>query len=203
MPYPELFWSWYTGLGSQIQTPKRSKVLISGVSFRQRSLLQSQKRDVLSYSERKIAKNFQGFAPGPHWGGLTAPPQTPPLHNGFSPRYARRKTGTPKKLLDTALNTCHSPFLKFPLLIHPSILKTTFLNVLLLTKNPANIYLLKVNNRNNRKRCEICSELTIKTPERHWRRSGVFVWCLICASSAKYILLTCWHQPFNSKIRKN
>ena len=29
---------------------------------------------------------------------------------------------------------------------------------------PANIYLLKVNNRNTRKRCEICSKLTIKTP---------------------------------------
>ena len=34
---------------------------------------------------------------------------------------------------------------------------------------PANIYLFKVNNRNTRKRCEICSKLTIKTPERrHW-----------------------------------
>ena len=31
---------------------------------------------------------------------------------------------------------------------------------------PANIYLFKVNNRNTRKRCEICSKLTIKTPER-------------------------------------
>ena len=31
---------------------------------------------------------------------------------------------------------------------------------------PADIYLLKVNNRNNRKRCEICSKLTIQTPER-------------------------------------
>ena len=31
----------------------------------------------------------------------------------------------------------------------------------------ANIYLFKVNNRNTKKRCEICSELTIKTPERH------------------------------------
>ena len=30
----------------------------------------------------------------------------------------------------------------------------------------ANIYLFKVNNRNNRKRGEICSQLTIKTPER-------------------------------------
>ena len=31
----------------------------------------------------------------------------------------------------------------------------------------ANIDLLKVNDRNNRKRREICSKLTIKTPERH------------------------------------
>ena len=31
---------------------------------------------------------------------------------------------------------------------------------------PANIYLFKVNNRNTRKRCEICPMLTIKTPER-------------------------------------
>ena len=28
---------------------------------------------------------------------------------------------------------------------------------------PANIYLLKVNNGNTKKRCEICSKLTIKT----------------------------------------
>ena len=31
---------------------------------------------------------------------------------------------------------------------------------------PAGIYLLKINNRNTRARCEICSKLTIKTPER-------------------------------------
>ena len=31
---------------------------------------------------------------------------------------------------------------------------------------PAGIYLLIVNNRNTRTRCEICSKLTIKTPER-------------------------------------
>ena len=37
-------------------------------------------------------------------------------------------------------------------------------------------YMLKVNNRTTRTRCEICSKLTIKTPERrHWRRSGVFI----------------------------
>ena len=34
------------------------------------------------------------------------------------------------------------------------------------TDYPANIYLFKVNNRNNRKRCNICSKLTIKTAER-------------------------------------
>ena len=46
---------------------------------------------------------------------------------------------------------------------------------LLIFKNPAGIYLLKVNNRNTRARCEICSKLTIKTPERQWRRSGLFI----------------------------
>ena len=41
---------------------------------------------------------------------------------------------------------------------------------------PANIYLFKVKNRNTTKRYEICSKLTIKTPERrHLRRSGVFI----------------------------
>ena len=33
----------------------------------------------------------------------------------------------------------------------------------------------KVNNRNTRRKCDICSKFTIKTPGRiHWRRSGVF-----------------------------
>ena len=36
--------------------------------------------------------------------------------------------------------------------------------------------LFKVNNRNFRRMREICSKLTIKTPERrHWRRSSVFI----------------------------
>ena len=30
---------------------------------------------------------------------------------------------------------------------------------------PAHIYLFKIDNRNNRKNCEICSKLTIKTPK--------------------------------------
>ena len=40
----------------------------------------------------------------------------------------------------------------------------------------AGIYLLKVNNRNTRTRCEIFSKLTKKIPERHhWHRSGIFI----------------------------
>ena len=39
-----------------------------------------------------------------------------------------------------------------------------------------NVYLFKFNNRDRRKRCEICSKLIIKTPERlQSRRSGVFM----------------------------
>ena len=44
------------------------------------------------------------------------------------------------------------------------------------SKNPANTYLFKVNNKNTRKRCKICSKLIIKTQERRqWHRSGVFI----------------------------
>ena len=42
-------------------------------------------------------------------------------------------------------------------------------------KIPAGNYMFKVNNRNTGTRCEICSKLTIKIPERcRWRRSSVF-----------------------------
>ena len=41
-------------------------------------------------------------------------------------------------------------------------------------RKPADIYLLKVNNRNTREKCEICSKLTINIPEqRQLRRSGM------------------------------
>ena len=44
------------------------------------------------------------------------------------------------------------------------------------SRNSANIYLFKCNNRNARKRCELCSKLILKTPERReWCRSGVFI----------------------------
>ena len=38
-------------------------------------------------------------------------------------------------------------------------------------------YMFKIKNRNTRTRCEICSKLTIKTPEQHnlRRPTGVFI----------------------------
>ena len=50
--------------------------------------------------------------------------------------------------------------------------------------SPANIYLLKVNNRNTKKRHEICSKLTIKTPERrHFEQVNVS-WEIVNGSRA-------------------
>ena len=44
------------------------------------------------------------------------------------------------------------------------------------THYPANIYLLKVNNINTRKRWQMCSKLIIWTPEqRQLRRFGAFI----------------------------
>ena len=40
---------------------------------------------------------------------------------------------------------------------------------------PANIYLFKFNNKNTGKKCEICSKLTLKIPERFFDVSGVFI----------------------------
>ena len=46
----------------------------------------------------------------------------------------------------------------------------------MVSEYPASIYLLKGSNRNARLRCEICSKLTIKIPERHqWRRFEIFI----------------------------
>ena len=53
--------------------------------------------------------------------------------------------------------------------------------------NPANIYLFKFKNRNTRKRCEVSSKLTIKTPER--RHNVVLVFLL---------LLWTYFRPFPS-----
>ena len=45
----------------------------------------------------------------------------------------------------------------------PEVRQTTYYG---LHTSPTGIYLLKVNNRNIRTRCEICSKSAIKTPER-------------------------------------
>ena len=45
-----------------------------------------------------------------------------------------------------------------------------------MTAFPVGNYMFNVNNRNTKTRCEVCSKLTIKTPERRsWYRSSVFI----------------------------
>ena len=72
------------------------------------------------------------------------------------------------------------------------------------TINPTGIYLLKVNDRNTRTRCEICLKLAIKTPERRqWYRSGVFIVNFehISHLTLVFLLLTLnisgWEYPFS------
>ena len=63
---------------------------------------------------------------------------------------------------------------------------------------PANIYLFKVSNRNIRKRCEICSKLTIKAPKQcHSSCSDVFIVIFehISHNSFLFILLA-WTSKF-------
>ena len=62
------------------------------------------------------------------------------------------------------------------------LLKNGYKEILLklLTQSEATIpigdWMFKVNNRNTRARCDICSMLIIKTPERrHWPRSVFFI----------------------------
>ena len=45
----------------------------------------------------------------------------------------------------------------------------------LFSKYSVSIYLFRVNNRNTRSKYELCSKLTVKTPERRWRRSSVLL----------------------------
>ena len=63
--------------------------------------------------------------------------------------------------------------------------------VVFFTKNLAGTYLLKVNKRNTRARCELCSKLTIKAPERcHWRLSGVVIFNCERISHTVLVLLS-------------
>ena len=70
--------------------------------------------------------------------------------------------------------------------------------------HPNRQILLKVNNRNTRTRCEICSKLTIKTSERrHWRLSGVFIVDFEHISHLVLVFLkltlSCWMPPAMSQ----
>ena len=56
-----------------------------------------------------------------------------------------------------------------------------------LQKLPSRHLPLKVNNRNTRTRCEICSKLTIKTPERRQRHHTYFTPSSISSSSCIFI----------------
>ena len=81
--------------------------------------------------------------------------------------------GINKKICIPWVEWCHLPIVfkrnaKF-LIGYPSVFLVQC--GLILAKCPTNIYLFIVNNRDTRKRCEICSKLTIKTPER--RQYGV------------------------------
>ena len=72
--------------------------------------------------------------------------------------------------------------------------------MILVSKNffSADNYMSKVNNRNTRKRCEICSKLTIKIPERrHWRRTGIF----IVKACACYFLSKFYFSPNDSPLK--
>ena len=55
---------------------------------------------------------------------------------------------------------------------------------------PDNIYLFKVNNRNSTKRCDICSKLTIKKPERH---QLCFSWVLLLNLSKFHTFFYCFY----------
>ena len=73
-------------------------------------------------------------------------------------------------ILTKTLTTSFVSFYSFRFFLfktHTSEFKFRADSVHSLSINPNGIYLLKVNKRNTRTRCEICSKLTIKTPERH------------------------------------
>ena len=82
VPYPELFWSWYTGLGSQTQIPKCSKVLISGVSFCQRSLSREQCFELF---RTQNSQKVPGFCPWTPLGrAYSTTPDSPAAQQFFS-----------------------------------------------------------------------------------------------------------------------
>ena len=69
----------------------------------------------------------------------------------------------------------------------------------------ANIYLFRVKNRNTRKRCKMCSKLTIKTPVPewcHWCRSG-FLIVNFEHISLLFLCFCCWLWTSKCYLEKN
>ena len=67
----------------------------------------------------------------------------------------------------------------------------------------ADIYLFKITNQNTRKRCEICSKLTIKAPEQlHWLRSGVFIVLTWNTFETVFYCFYCWLWTYISLLGK-
>ena len=62
-------------------------------------------------------------------------------------------------------------------------------------QNPVNICLFEVNNKSTRERCEICSKLIIKTPER--RHGQIQVKSFV--AFAMFLMLTLNRQVFSGK----
>ena len=57
----------------------------------------------------------------------------------------------------------------------------------------ANSCILKVNNKNTRRRCEICSKFRLKTPKRRqWHLFGVFGVVNVDCLSHFFLVFLCW-----------
>ena len=79
------------------------------------------------------------------------------------------------RYMSTQSGQCFSGNLHQFIWMQPFFLNTTMLQKYFKGNNhcrmghyyyPANIYLFKVSNRNTRKKCKICSQLILNTPER-------------------------------------
>ena len=97
------------------------------------------------------------------------------------------------------LTTCYNFFLI------PVISVDVIANENYRTFQPSDIYLLKFNNKNTQTRCEICSKLTIKMPERHQLTSLRFLCCKVYThftTCLVFVLLEhatiCWTAVFLS-----
>ena len=74
-------------------------------------------------------------------------------------------------MFENTFNLCKSLIISFA---NRPYFENEWLNKTWLTeKNPTNIYLFKVNERNTRKRCEICLKLIIETLERSFEKVNV------------------------------